>query len=129
MLKPEELRIGNIVRTSSSKPLPIFGIFGDTIWLDCGKYQVDETVESIEPIPIAEEWLLKFGFIVRNNIDDLYEKLHENNLGYVISLTKSGKYDFHFPSLYAGEITIQYAHQLQNLYFALTGTELTIKEI
>jgi hypothetical protein len=47
-------------------------------------------------------------------------------LGYVISQMVNGFY-FQYPSLYSGEIKIKYVHQLQNLYFALTGEELKIK--
>jgi hypothetical protein len=68
-----------------------------------------------KPIPLTEEWLLKFGF------DDLgtygYGRgnfhicLHEN--------------EFYFP-INNRKVFIKHVHQLQNLYFALTGEELTI---
>jgi len=69
---------------------------------------------NVQPIPLTEEWLLKFGF------DDLgtygYGRgnfhicLHEN--------------EFYF-SINNRKVFIKHVHQLQNLYFALTGEELT----
>jgi hypothetical protein len=75
----------------------------------------------LEPIPLTEEWLLKFGFAQINNRFTL-----EN-------------FRFHIekPCNYHGFLfcenhivitdKIKHVHQLQNLYFALTGEELTIK--
>lgn len=80
------------------------------------------------PIPLTEEWLVKFGFKKRitkvrsgasvttydnGTVYDL--KLAENNLGF----------DFRYDSIEIVEL--KYVHQLQNLYFALTKTELTLK--
>lgn len=75
-----------------------------------------------KPIPLTEEWLLKFGF----------ERMPTNS-----------KYDyrldnFHLnvdPDLENGYWveglglmrSFQYVNQLQNLYFAINGEELTIK--
>jgi len=78
---------------------------------------------DIEPIQLTEEWLLKFGFEWKGLI---------SKGRYLTIFTPCGKAlvfkDNYF--IYAGitiEIQTQYVHQLQNLYFALTGEELTIK--
>ena len=73
----------------------------------------------IQPIPLTEEWLLKFGF-EKNITTDLhptfsYDILNVNDgIVYVLN--------------YGFVNHIKYIHQLQNLYFALTGEELKIKE-
>lgn len=76
---------------------------------------------EIEPIPLNEEWLLKFGF---------EKKLGNYELeNFRFNINKPINFDgFLFCEGYS-VITdkIQYVHQLQNLYFALTNEELTIK--
>lgn len=71
--------------------------------------------EFIEPIPLTDEWLVKFGF----------EKSYKSFV----------KGDFTFITNHglAYKLTIitnlpKYVHQLQNLYFALTGEELEIEK-
>ena len=82
--------------------------------------------ESIEPIPLTEQWLLRFGF---EKGDDMIFQ-HQINTTTAISIRLPDKEI----SIYNGinwcdwyEINFQNVHQLQNLYFALTGEEL--KEI
>lgn len=76
--------------------------------------------EKIKPIPLTEEWLIKFGFkkwkngemfSVKNFI--IYWKAKSKCYGY-------GKSHL--------QLKIKYVHQLQNLYFALTDEELTIEQ-
>ena len=79
---------------------------------------------SYEPIPLTEEWLIKFGFDF-----DGYCSYWKSE----IELTKDTM-DEHFQSFNnvgSGlcQKEIKYVNQLQNLYFALTGEELTIKTI
>lgn len=82
---------------------------------------------DLEPIPLTEEWLLKFGF--EKNFNNFYEKLINKDEDDFI-----GKLTDYFFAYYIDKkdnyplIYIKYVHQLQNLYFALTGEELTIKE-
>ena len=101
-------------------------------------YQGDITIcnvpyKNIKPIPLTEEWLLKFGFkkykyslnfkIKANK----YWSLGELKQGYLkIKLIKTSKWrveNFGNKSVFLYSV-----HQLQNLYFALTGEELKIKE-
>jgi hypothetical protein len=138
-IKASELRIGNLIN----------GIYHDyddgidediqneticeVVTLDVsgsGDYPIyvysDENIEhfsDFEPIPLTEEWLLKFGF---TNEDDYLElQIHESlsiiYVGYLalmidgviiqVNNTNSGK-----------------VHQLQNLYFALKGEEIKQQE-
>lgn len=82
-----------------------------------GYFNFDE--KSVMPIPLTENWLFKFGYVLTPS--GTY--LHPNS-GNFIWFEKDMKCSI------AGEfypIDIKYVHQLQNLYFALTGKELIIK--
>ena len=68
-----------------------------------------------EPIPLTEEWLLKFGF-------NLYSKEM-----YFIAGMKIWKCNEIFICNKNG-IVIKHVHQLQNLYFALINKELTYEQ-
>lgn len=76
--------------------------------------------DDISPIKLTEEWLLKFGF--KKNKTGFYSK------GRLEFHTKYGwKILENWVKDWFGVSEIIYVHQLQNLYFALTGTELTFK--
>lgn len=102
---------------------------GNAIWFDRKekvKWVNSRVIADIEsqnneclysPITLTEEWLVNFGFKVdgKNYYTGLLQV--ERDLTYFnvwvnASFTK----------------TIKYVHQLQNMYFVLTGQELTIKE-
>lgn len=79
-------------------------------------------LDLLKPIPLTEEWLLKFGFKEHGEwfiIDNYPVSLH-------VSI-KHDKTTFGYNEEYEIE-NIKHVHQLQNLYFALTGWELKIKE-
>lgn len=129
-IKAKELMIGNLLLNGSEvvrvwsmeNPLQFtvedkeFSTFG-------GNY--------FQPIPLTEEWLIRFGFECKDKV----------NGGYVIPIN----YDWQGEYLYCskqGVIALwnerenrdfiiinncNSIHQLQNLYFALTGEELTLK--
>lgn len=111
-MKANELRIGNFV----SKDGEIYEADFITIRM----------TENYEPIPITEEWLLKFGFdkvLPRN--DKMYYRLNDYFVIEDSRVFLLGDDAFEILKL---RQEIKYVHQLQNLYFALTGEELTIKE-
>lgn len=79
-----------------------------------------------KPIPLTEEWLLKLGF--QEHPNDYYYfggyKIRfdlDNDLNPI-------KFCFLFFDIGDWEMEIKYVHQLQNLYFALTGEELKQQE-
>lgn len=106
-MKANELRIGNWVFNGQNIQVTPKQIE----WFSEGVY-------DLLPIELTEEWLLKFGFSKWKN---------KNNFSkgsfIVYTLSKKG---FHYgrKSL---RVELKYVHQLQNLYFALTGEELKIK--
>jgi hypothetical protein len=84
--------------------------------------------DNFEPIPLTEEWLINFGLNEYNDI-----KVKDN--GFIcIERTKSeinfyimGHDNPTYSSMHS--IKLNHVHQLQNLYFALTGKELTHQKI
>jgi hypothetical protein len=82
-------------------------------------------LKFIEPIPLTEEWLLKFGFEIddsewfKDDDEIVYQKTYKD---YSICVSNKGVV---YNGVYSQKI--KHVHSLQNLYFALTGEELTIK--
>lgn len=111
-LRSNELRIGNWVKDENQ----YYQIKGEH--LDEDNFPTIQTWE----IPLTEEWLLKFGF-VSNPYEDRYEK----GLLHIECNKTRGVLEFWIEKLPVS-LTLKFVHQLQNLYFALTGEELTIKE-
>lgn len=77
--------------------------------------------KSLKPIPLTEKWLESFGF----------EKIQGWMWKSGISLRPKSEFiDLEYGGyiLDAYDIHIDYVHTLQNLYFALTGEELKLKE-
>jgi hypothetical protein len=119
-MKANELRIGNFVK---GKEMNVYwtveAIDGNSIF-SYGKWR---SLDAFEPIPLTEEWLLKFGFEYRKEIlfDGWYSKLINYNS---IRIFKDENGFFKY---YSAITYIHHVHQLQNLYHALTGEELTLK--
>lgn len=101
-----------------------------------GKRIYDDSFEKIEPIPLTEELLLKCGF--ENYIGEQYDKNEEYACNFEYQLESGifyrdlickpydGMYVFFADSQEKG-IKYYYLHQLQNIYFYLTGKELEVK--
>lgn len=115
-MKVNELRIGNVLKEKYSGDLLIvIELTKQRITFD---YQTTEKWQS-EPIELTEEILLKCGFVK----DEFDNWENETRLG----LYKPEEFDGYL-SIW-GDSTVgecNYLHQLQNLYFALTGQELEI---
>lgn len=128
-MKANELRIGNIIYTtkrllddnsfstkdSDYRPIYISGIDGENL-RDSHGYTY--YIENYKPIPLTSEWLAALGFEdERLDLgDDWYTLYSYNDEGFVFMRNNERLR------------VIKHVHQLQNLYFALTGEELTIKE-
>lgn len=110
-MKATELRIGNLVNENSE----VIKIRQETLCDFANGYVV------FEPILLTEEWLLKFGF----------KKPAHTWCGDVFHLTEWDKYPINWcVAMNKNNAVIiqklKYVHQLQNLYFALTGEELEL---
>lgn len=107
-MKANELRIGNMVYDEDAHFEIIAIMDGEDI----------DYAETRRPIPLTEEWLLKLGFEVETG---WYKNFTPCGKGF---LWKEGYVIFCGTTV---EAPILHVHQLQNLYFALTGEELTTK--
>ena len=136
-MKANELRIGNFVNLflgiddngANFRLLTIDGVMRE---MSGQFYLINHTwieiSNNIEPIPLTEEWLLKFGF--QKRADGMSVDWH---IG-INEITHDWLFDikwidgFEYPFYRNGRHVIKYVHQLQNLYFALTGEELTLNK-
>ncbi len=83
-----------------------------------------------KPIPITEEWLLKFGFkeYLSGYVDTSkiqYTEIKISKKGFDIALNRT-HFEFHYNKSNYSRLfkTIFYIHEMQNLYFVLTDKEL-----
>jgi hypothetical protein len=106
----KELRIGNWINNGEQN-----------IRVSATAFNTD--ISHCKPIELTEEWLLKFGLEkisiwtfslnLVGNLDLIY---YSGEKGWSVGLKS-----------YSDFSNLKYVHQLQNLYFALTGKELKIK--
>jgi len=126
-MEVQELRIGNLVTTVEGtkhfgKELEIEFLTNN----NC--YDLDAPLDSINgyelnkviPIPLTEEWIVRFGFAS-------YKLSGFNYFGNSkIKIAHTFDNRNIFFEVNASLAPLEYVHQLQNLYFALTGEELTL---
>ncbi len=131
MIKRNELRLGNlIVRPPAVGVLTVAMInSSDDIWfeeLPDNSFDLEE--QEFEGISLNPEWLERMGFLRKDKSTRIGEGHYwlSHHVEIVESITNEKGM-----LLFATESSIgkpfHYVHQLQNLYFALTGEELTIK--
>jgi hypothetical protein len=82
------------------------------------RYLNNNEDESYNPIPLTEEILLKAGFERNGEEFIYYERYYTIGIGELFNVAYVG----------SDKVTVdcKHVHQLQNLYFALTGEELEI---
>jgi len=121
-MKANELRIGNKVQSC------LTGEIVEIDWLAL-KHLEDGNVQAAgydnscvyKPIPITEEWLKRLGFQYSESKEWLILKYRvvtfdtDESVGFSIVYASVEGYKFGFA---------QTVHQLQNLYWCLTGEEL-----
>jgi len=134
----KELRIGNYINFGST----VSEVFGITVTDVMFKYSTGNEEkyaklinEGIQPVLLTEEWLIKFGF---KNITLKYQ---ENSVVIGLYLENIDSYltfnnnewrleqddDWRDGGNHHDLPNFEFVHQLQNLYFSLTGKELTLK--
>ena len=142
-MKANELRIGNYLHFPFiNKQVKVIGINayegikGEILHKISLKNETDlycERLDTLNPLPLTEEILLKCGFekgsICYHNAFSLNVKKTDFYLR--PSFIDGFYWGFNMnPKKLDCELNdvmpLQYLHQLQNLYFALTGTELEI---
>ncbi len=117
-MKANELRIGNLIRFSEDGTIfTIDSIEEKGLSVQNEKEIAWIELEEFEPIPLTEEWLLKFGF----------EKQGLNKFWKEPMLLTFLHVDYCLFLANQRHVNIFYVHQLQNLYFALTSEELKME--
>ena len=135
-MKANELRIGNYVYHDALK-IPRLGIDGVDYMQITGEgiSCFEQKLMDVIPIPLTEEWLLKFGCEKNtfSDFDSYFEYWiipNKNFFFYVVtkaSHTKTPYLSCMFDEAWFIKVfDCFYVHTLQNA-FALTGEELTIK--
>jgi len=128
-MKANELRIGNYVHFPSISDIKFSEVETIIKLLDgcmCVFLKnVDDVfmVEEITPIPLTAEWFTNFGFTT----DDVEWNKDDFRIGIYKSGFRCIPFNRTMSLLYSLDIDIKYVNQLQNLYFTLTGEELTMK--
>ena len=140
-MKSTELRLGNYfnpIDRSNQVHLPLTGFIFKVLKIgifDVEAIQFDKHPAQVEkydffptndtsPILLSEEWLLKLGFERKYNNDKPVWVINHYmflDFSFHISAKESGFFSF---NCFLKEL--KYVHELQNLYFALTGDELII---
>lgn len=119
-MKASELRIGNWVEYNMPYPTPHWQV------IEINYINGDYVESDHRGIPLTEDWLVKLGFdkvVDGNGIMELsiqqfdlrWTKDHGFRLG---DMSDHCYEEWNFNH-------IKYIHQLQNVFFALTGEELT----
>ncbi len=109
-MKAQELRIGNYVNFNNRLQEG-----QEAVIKSCDFAVIEKQPDWVNPTPLTKGWLLRLGF-------------YWNGRAY-----KHNKKEYEY-DLYSKELTIwnsitlkvKHVHQLQNLYFTLTGKELAI---
>ena len=137
MIKPEELRIGNILNYDTGEGIvPTVIGWQDIKWVS----ENPETFDAVHSlIPLTEEWLLKLGFTKWIWCNDCAfislffgYSMHcrlMNGIWHIKKMEVRYEERGMFGKSDGGYVipkgSIRHVHQIQNLHFALTGKELT----
>lgn len=127
-MEANELRLGNLVYFPNiSKEATVNLVILQSVLYGTERY---------EPIPITDEQLLKYGFVkdfYRINDQTVPERFIEDDVmrleDEIHLYCKDGVWWFmdEYDSLLSFKRPMQGVHDLQNLFFALKGKELTLK--
>lgn len=133
-MKANELRLGNWIESDHTR-------WEKKKWIKSRvQFQINERQflncfsgqDKFDFIPLTEKWLLKFGYLKDRKYTGTagVEKIEFETCLYGWSIDgdlfhiviEGGKF---YAVIVVVKIELPYVHSLQNLYFALTGKELT----
>ncbi len=120
-----QLRVGNLFRFISTDSIEqvadirTAGIKTPTI--------NNVLITDIEPIPLNEDWLVKLGFTKERNSIDSADLFIKKDIVFVLT---GEHYTVSWNSVTINLIPakVKFVHELQNLFYCLTGTELTLTD-
>jgi hypothetical protein len=141
MIKPNELRIGNWIISGSNGVFDNEGCIGKVLSIGSEESEFEqiycECEESFEwffrnnyfGIPLTEVWLANLGFTKRGNF--FMKDAFNEDLEIIFTIKEVRELFTNKLICYTyvnSIIPVKHVHQLQNLYFSLTGEELEIKK-
>lgn len=136
-MKATELRIGNLIERGRIIKMDLSLCHYEYLLLEDANGNENSIIGEmggINPIPLTEEWLGKFGLIQRSDMKQcfLFRCVDERVFCAYKDSTLVGWQIMIETNKTTGvwsviSKNIQYVHQLQNLIFALTGEELILK--
>lgn len=118
-MKTSELRIGNLVMDGKD----IEQVNARMIDM------LVKTEADFDSIPLTEEWLIKFGFSREIKVgSEMGTDGVEFRVYHFDVLTFNTNHGWWYKVQRINDTPLEYVHQLQNFYFALTGEELKQQE-
>lgn len=118
MIKANELRIGNLIMSPDTKH-PVVVEINHLLYIAGDEKYYGE----YEPVPLTPEILEAAGFKIEDKLNVGAQTYFKDGMGEYLT--------YHYDGFCVYESSkqpvIKSLHQLQNLYFALTGQELEIK--
>lgn len=127
MLKNNELRIGNLVEWYG-KPYPIIQIKENNACIEDLSNDFDQLhwLPVLSPIPLTEEWLLKFGYSITEFMG--FEKGFSNGSKLHIQIMSGGVFTAFLEgdSVFVLICKLDFVHSLQNLYYSIEQKELCV---
>lgn len=138
MIEANELRLGNrLLWNRKEQGLPsqeveVYNIYRSRCRVYTFMAELDEVqlyYSEMDPMPITSDWLLKNGFQWKWEAKDWsqFDKNPANHIPFVIRFEKATKKFMvrnEDPNVFMATVELTSIHQLQNIYFALTGEEL-----
>lgn len=120
-MEAKELRIGNFVDWNGEVGI-VSQLLEKDVFFKCGE---TDLYDSVKPILLSREWLLKFGFC----IVDINGTIEATLPSFRYNIQTVVDYNGFFFCDEENVLTnLLYVHELQNLIFALSKKELTIKK-
>ena len=124
-MKATELRIGNILRDKKTGTYIRFTSFYGLCNVECNP-------DKYEPVHLTDE-ILRDWCGMKEELPGMFYseedvKYTQTGFPYGFIISRFGRKDGKYAALNSGRLRgIESLHQLQNLHFALTGEELTVK--
>lgn len=127
MIDTKEMRLGNMVLDKHGKTARVTEIGLTGIKVDGGPGSYRQYAGEFSPIEITDELLAKIGFersedVIGNFNYDRIWKLQVLEIVWIMNADCYKTVDRCEDRI--GRLQIKWIHQLQNLYYALTGKEL-----
>lgn len=131
-MKVNDLRIGSRVKCKVSNDSAIYTVvaidgLNSKVMLSGARVGTWYDIERIKPIPLTKDLLLECGFEY-NEDRGLFTQVMPTEGRYILDANLGGGYQLgrEFNDDYTPVASVEYLHQLQNLYFFLEGSELPL---